>query len=659
MRKEMFRSFRMLLLGIMLMMSWGTMCAQTEDVINNSLLEEMTAGTVPYVLTDVALTSDAKYSMYIGKNKNSPNDFFISKGRSCGIVTTTSGGKAKKITIKWGNIATASSDKISIYAKSSAYASYTDLFSTNASTKGTLLTTLACPAANGTSTYELAADYEYIGFFPEVNNIFINSITISWDNGGGNDSDDTGVFRYPSETATVTMGEETNALPILENTYTNKNVTYASSDTNVATVGENNGRVTLVAAGETVITATLCNVDGNAITTASYMLTVLEASVSDGIYYKVISADGLVAGAKYLITCIDGAHDCIMGYQDTQTRAAMTIDMPEGETLLSDVNLITSTDDTSGAALFTLQRYNSEGSDSWVFYDEVRGGYLRLYNNSEAGLITGTSKSETTIATITFDADYNASIIFGSSSKRRLVYTPYYFTTYVTSSTIGHEVQLYRQADSSMKTFRIGTDKYTTFYSDKAFVMPYGVKGGVVTKVEEGTLTIDYRYPNGTTVPAKTGLILKGAAGQYAYTTIDDYTQKAPSDNMLYGADNVDGDGKTYVEGNNVKYYVLSKDANGQNVGFYYAEPNGAPITYQEGRAFLAVDYDSSNSNIVGALIFDDNSTGINTIYNDGKDCIYKNSSIYTLTGQCLGRNHLDHLPAGVYIVNGKKIIIK
>ena len=118
-------------------------------------------------------------------------------------------------------------------------------------------------------------------------------------------------------------------------------------------------------------------------------------------------------------------------------------------------------------------------------------------------------------------------------------------------------------------SFSITDAGFATYYTDKAFVMPENVQGGIVTKANNETsqLTVSYNYQPGTVVPAKTPIVLKGEKGDYTvnYTTSE---ETAPAGNMLYGADNVDADGMTFVKGTNVKYYKLALGNDGK-CGFY------------------------------------------------------------------------------------------
>lgn len=204
-------------------------------------------------------------------------------------------------------------------------------------------------------------------------------------------------------------------------------------------------------------------------------------------------------------------------------------------------------------------------------------------------------------------------------------------------------------------SFSITDAGFATYYTDKAFVMPENVQGGIVTKANKETnqLTISYNYQPGTVVPAKTPIVLKGEKGDYTvnYTTSE---ETAPAGNMLYGAKNVDDDGMTFVEGTNVKYYKLALGNDGK-CGFYWGATDGAAFEYTANRAFLAIDItDASQAPEGFSLDGDGGTTDIDGVMNGNDD----SQKIYTVTGVYAGKS-LDKLPKGIYIVGGKKVAVK
>ena len=202
-------------------------------------------------------------------------------------------------------------------------------------------------------------------------------------------------------------------------------------------------------------------------------------------------------------------------------------------------------------------------------------------------------------------------------------------------------------------SFTIGEDKFATFYSDKAYIMPEGVTGGTITAAdtESGKLTINYVYTAGTTVPAKTALLLKGEPKTYSYATKTS-GDTAPAGNLLHGADAVNPEGKTSVKGTNVKYYILSHSTDdAKKLGFYWAAANGAAITYQAPYAFLAFDAGTGGSApTLLSIDGDDDTTAINGITTDRNN----DNIMYNLAGQRVNAN-----AKGIIIMNGKKIIKK
>ncbi len=106
---------------------------------------------------------------------------------------------------------------------------------------------------------------------------------------------------FSSNTATATVGEDFTE-PTLSGATTG--VTYSSSNTSVATVNESTGEVTLVAEGETTITATAAADATHKAGEASYTLTVSAGSQggeTSKTWKLVTDASTLTAGDKLAI----------------------------------------------------------------------------------------------------------------------------------------------------------------------------------------------------------------------------------------------------------------------------------------------------------------------------------------------------------------------
>lgn len=98
-----------------------------------------------------------------------------SANSNSGIVTTVSGGKARKITIDW-SANTVNDRVVDVYGKNTAYVSASDLY--DASDRGSLLGSIK----KGTSTeLTINGDYTFIGLRSRNSALYANSITILWD----------------------------------------------------------------------------------------------------------------------------------------------------------------------------------------------------------------------------------------------------------------------------------------------------------------------------------------------------------------------------------------------------------------------------------------------------------------------------------------------
>lgn len=163
---------------------------------------------------------------------------------------------------------------------------------------------------------------------------------------------------------------------------------------------------------------------------------------------------------------------------------------------------------------------------------------------------------------------------------------------------------------------------------------------------------IGTRYANGsllmsevTVVPANTGVILKGAAGTYNPQTTD-----GPGDDVTENILTGTGSGSyTVQDGDNI--YVLS---NLNGAGLYFADPG---VTVGAHKAYLALDSGTDAKD--GGVSLDFNTTGIGAPAVVTDAAMMRNSysqGIYTIDGR---RVCSENLKKGVYISNGKKVLVK
>lgn len=360
--------------------------------------------------------------------------------------------------------------------------------------------------------------------------------------------------------------------------------------------------------------------------------TYTKIDLTKSVYKKITSTDEISAGATYVI--INESNNIALGFIDEKGYGKIV------NTYLQD-----------GFARFDTEN-NNENPYEIVLSEGTDGNYILETVQGKIGYESSTSFAinKNTNWNISFTRDGNASIT-NIEGNREIRYNSNTndFRLY-TSNSGTLKVQLYKKV-----AFNITDAGFATYYTDKAFVMPENVQGGIVTKANKETnqLTISYNYQPGTVVPAKTPIVLKGEKGDYTvnYTTSE---ETAPAGNMLYGADNVDADGMTFVKGTNVKYYKLALDNDGK-CGFYWGATNGAAFEYTANRAFLAIDItDASQAPASFSLDGDGSTTAINGIMNGNRD----SQKIYTVTGVYAGKS-LNNLPKGIYIVGGKKVAVK
>lgn len=153
--------------------------ATVEDKLTRETtgVSNQTGTTVSY--TDWSEIKSQSNAIYKGNSAGNYNSIQLRSDKSTsGVITTTSGGKAKKVTVEW-NSNTASGRTLNVYGKNSAYSAATDLYDN--SKQGTKLGSIV----KGTSTeLTISGDYEYIGLRSSENAMYFTSITITWATGG-------------------------------------------------------------------------------------------------------------------------------------------------------------------------------------------------------------------------------------------------------------------------------------------------------------------------------------------------------------------------------------------------------------------------------------------------------------------------------------------
>ena len=248
-----------------------------------------------YSLIGVSSTTYSSWSgktsnssaVYAGQSAGGNNSIQLrSKNSNSGIVTTTSGGKVKSVTITF-NTNTSSSGQLDVYGKNTAYTSAEDLY--KVADEGTKLGSAKISEGNST-TISITDDYEFIGFRSYNGAVYIDKIEIVWETGGSVNPalETTTTINVPTDFNTdvytnTTAGQLTATVKAGEETISDATVSWSSSNENVATIDESTGEVTLVSAGTVIFTARYAGVSGTYQSSSdTYEMTVTDSTPFSG-----------------------------------------------------------------------------------------------------------------------------------------------------------------------------------------------------------------------------------------------------------------------------------------------------------------------------------------------------------------------------------------
>lgn len=191
-----------------------------------------------------------------------------------------------------------------------------------------------------------------------------------------------------------------------------------------------------------------------------------------------------------------------------------------------------------------------------------------------------------------------------------------------------------------------------TYYGEQAFTLPKGVKAGVVTMADNATAQVDWRYAEGDMVPPLTGVLLSAADGVTScrFLTSSVYLP-SPEDNLLQGSLS-----SRQVVGGGYRYYKLAEGTNG--LGFYYDAEGGESILSGAHKAYLALpEAMAANAHFIS---LDGGTTHVGCTFAEGEEIV----DVVGVSGTFWKRrvrkvDALDGLPKGIYIVKGKKYVVK
>lgn len=404
---------------------------------------------------------------------------------------------------------------------------------------------------------------------------------------------------FPNNAYTIEMGDAFSE-PTLQGLPTDVTAKYSSSNADVATVDESTGKVQIVGVGTTTIKAVSEAKDVYEAAEASYELTVKLATS------KEVTIDFSKFGYTYgqNVTEVSQNGIKLLFAKDTKYGApawyAPAVRMYKKSSLK-----ITATSNIKKIE-FVFDGTNSLKGVTCTSgkYDEAKGLWIFTDVKTKEATITN---GETKIARI-----------------QKIIVTT--------------------ELPTSAGAINIATEEgFGTFYTDKNYVLPQGLTAFGYTSIDGNTLTKSVEYVAGDIVPANTAVVVKGAKGSYNYYNTEETATKTIEKNLLKG---VTTDTR-FEATSGVKRYILTRADDGI-LAFY--RTNSGTINVKANRAYLEVP----TAMAVASFSLEGSATGINNVVTTAAK-----QGIYTISGVRLNATTTKELPAGIYIVDGKKVIVK
>jgi len=395
--------------------------------------------------------------------------------------------------------------------------------------------------------------------------------------------------------------------------------TAATYDWIVAELDGNNNIEYLISANEGEARTAYLKVyglDAEANDIYSELITINQAAYvapSDVVYKKVTKTTDITDG-QYLIVYED-LNVAFDGSLTTLDAAGNTIDVE-----INDDNTISGTSETE-AAEFTINVTEGSlmsasgkyiGVSSWG--NGIKPSDTSDYKNSFA------IEEGNAIISIEFSSG-NMILNYNSDSNQKR------FRYYKNGSQ--QPIQLYKKVVEE-ENITIGSAGYATYVTKKAIKINPHINAYAVLAINETKTSV--ALDKLTEVPASTPIIVEGAEGEYPCTVIEN--AESPATNLLKVSTGVTGDGATF-------YALANKD---QGVGFY---PVGNGIEVPAGKAYLEIPPTMS---VKGFLALGGVADAINNIAVETA-----NGTIFNIAGQKVQ----NITKGGLYIVNGKKVVVK
>ena len=428
---------------------------------------------------------------------------------------------------------------------------------------------------------------------------------------------------FPEKSYTVEMGDAFTA-PKLEGLPKGVTPAYTSSKEEVATVDAATGEVKIVGVGTTTITVTSPETGIYEGTTTSY-----ELNVKAGIYKVVFdfTTNNWNLPTSYVKDKASYTNEA--GYTITFGKSGNGHRFNKSDTAEPIPFLIFGKKD----ATLSLPAFPFAVSKIKIFGNANASG--RVQQN----IFVGEEAVSTETKSAKEDHVYEIADAYQAAGN--------IYTIKVTNdnNTRISKIVVYAKNEILAGSINIATEEgYGTFYTDKNYVLPQGLTAFAYTSVNgDNSLNKSEEYVAGDIVPANTAVVVKGAKGSYNYYNTEEAATKTIEKNLLKGVTT-----DTRIEATSgVKRYILTRADDGI-LAFY--RTNTGNINVKANRAYLEVP----TTMAVASFSLEGSATGINNVVT-----IAAKQGIYTISGVRLNATTTKGLPAGIYIVDGKKVIVK
>ena len=392
-------------------------------------------------------------------------------------------------------------------------------------------------------------------------------------------------------------------------------VTYSSSDETVATIAAN-GTVTFRKAGSTTITASYAGNDEYEACEESYVLNLTDSTPQEPVVeitpnYTFFGKDAQFSGSTYNELTGEKNNVSVTYTRNSGSTYANTTAMR----FYKDNKLTIAAPTGYHIIGITL---SLTGSSSDITADQES-------YNAGTGVWSGDASS------VTFTRPSNASS---------------YATISKITVTLGSTVTLNSACFG-------GVNYYGTYSNGNAFVVPEGLRVSAITyNTTTKKIELD-NYSTGDIVAAGEGVLVSSTTYGNHTVALSNETGTSKSGNLLVGTGDSGATASDMSDTNYYYYYRLTmKD---DKPGFWWKTAEGAGFALAANRAYLKVSKETAAS-ARGFNLFndEDETTGIHSIEN-GK-LTMENGAWYTLGGQ-----KMNGKPAtkGIYIINGKKVVVK